>query len=123
MLKRMAAVFGGIALIATAWFLGPALAASLNRTTNTVGAGNASVGRCDTDGVTTVYGLNTTNVTSVIVSNIASACGGATMKVTVNNQATTSSGTGTVPGGGGSLTVTVSSIAVTQVMQNEVVIG
>jgi len=89
----------------------------------TTGAGNSAIAHCDTDGVTTAYNLNTTNVTSVTVSNIASACGGATMKITVNNQVTNSSGSGTVPAGGGSLTITVTSIAVTQVMQNEIQVG
>ncbi len=119
-MKKIGGLIVVAALIAGAWMFGPALASSLSSASTTVAAGKAAVGRCDTDGVTTLYNLSSSNVVSVAVSNIASACAGATMKVTVNNGTTTSSGSGTVPGGGGSLTVTVTSIALSQSMDNEI---
>jgi len=121
--KKLGAVIGAVALIAAAWMFGPALAASLTSASAGVGSGKSAVARCDTTGVTTVYGLNTTNVTSVVVSNIDSACGGETMKITVSNGLTTSAGTGTVPAGGGSLPISVTSIAMTQAMHDEIVVG
>ena len=118
-MKRTVLAIGAIGFILSAWMIGSALASSLTDTSQTVGAGKAAVARCETGGVTTLYNAGTT-VTSVIVSNIASGCAGATMKVTVNNHTTTSSGSGTVPAGGGSLTVNVTSIVLTQSMQNEI---
>jgi hypothetical protein len=44
-------------------------------------------------------------VTSVTISGIASACGKATLSVTVNNGTANSTGTGVVPASGGSMTV------------------
>ena len=119
-MKRVWKIGLAVGLIVLSWTVGSALAASMSDSSRTLAAGNATVARCDTDGVKTVYVLTTTNVTSVTVSNISSGCAGATMKITINNQVTTSSGTGTVPAGGGSLTITVTSIAVTQVMENEI---
>ena len=95
-------------------------ASSLNDSTRSLGSAKATVGRCDTDGLKTVYNLNTTNVASVTVSNINAGCAGATIKVTVDNKVVTSSGSTVVPAGGGSVTITITSIAVTQVMHNEI---
>jgi hypothetical protein len=120
MRRQMVKVMATVALLGTSWFVGGALAANITATSRTLASGNSTIGRCDTDGVSTVYNLTTTNVTGVIVSGINAACAGASMKVTVNNQAATSSGTGVVLVGGGSLTVTVTSIAVTDVMQTEI---
>jgi len=95
-------------------------ATSLTAGSAGVGAGNAAAARCDTSGVTTVYTLTTTNVTGVTVSNIDAACAGKSIKVTLDNKLTTSSGSGTVPAGGGSMSITVTAIAVTQIMQDEI---
>jgi hypothetical protein len=100
--------------------IGPALASSLSSASNSVGAGKTSVGRCDTDGVSTLYNLSSSNVVSVAVAGVASGCAGATLKVTVNNGTTTSSGSASVPAGGGSMTVTVTSIALSQSMSNDI---
>ena len=119
-MKKIRGLIAALTLVVFAWVIGPALAASLSSASNTVAAGKSSVGRCDTDGVTTLYNLSSSNVVSVAVSGIGSGCAGATMKVTVNNGTTASSGSGTVPAGGGSLTVTVTSIALSQSMSNEI---
>jgi hypothetical protein len=119
--KKLAATIGGLAVIAAAWMVGPAFAASLSSATGTVSAGKATVGRCETTGVTTMYNLVTTTVSTVTISNIDSPCGGATLKITVNNGITFSSGTATVPGGGGSATATLAvAVALTQSMENEI---
>lgn len=122
-MRKMIAAVVAAGLVVSAWLILPGLAASMTDASQTEGAGNTAVARCDTDGVTTVYGLNSTNVTSVVVSNVASGCAGLTMKATINNQATTSSGTAVVPAGGGTVTVGVTSIALTQAMQTEIQVG
>ena len=82
---------------------------SLPQSSRTLGANAASVPRCDTDGVTVVQNLSGSNVVSVTVSGIAGACGGGSLSLDVNNGMANSSGSGTVPGGGGTMTVTLSS--------------
>ena len=44
---------------------------------------------------------------SVTVGALPPTCGGATLQVTVNNGATTGSGSAAVPAGGGTVTVTL----------------
>lgn len=97
-----AAVVGTAALLATLGF-----ASSLPTATKKLGASSAAVARCDTDGVTILQNLSGTNVASVTVGSIASSCGGATLSLTFNNGTTSSSGSGAVPAGGGSMTVTL----------------
>src|SRR5690349_20834076 len=82
-------------------------AASLSTGSKSLGAQGVAVPRCDTDAYTIVQNLTSTNVVSVTVSGIASACATATMSATVNNGVTSSSGSATVPAGGGSLTITL----------------
>lgn len=73
----------------------------------------AAIPRCANTGLSAVQTVATTSVTGVVVSGFPSACGGATVQVTVNNGSVNSSGSGTVPAGGGSVTVTLaSSVAV-----------
>jgi hypothetical protein len=86
------------------------LAASLSTTTRTLGDGSAAVSRCDTDGMKVLLNFGTavgttSSFVSATVSQISSVCAGATLAASVNNGATSSSGTGTVPAGGGTLTV------------------
>jgi hypothetical protein len=45
----------------------------------------------------------------VTVAGLSSACGGATLTAALDNLTASSSGTGTVPAGGGSMTVTLAS--------------
>jgi hypothetical protein len=71
-----------------------------------LGSNKATVAKCDTDGFTVVYTISGANFSGVTIGQIASACAGATLSATVNNGTTNSTGTGTVPGGGGSVAVT-----------------
>jgi hypothetical protein len=58
--------------------------------------------------VTVIQNLSGANVISVTVGGIASGCATGTLSATVDNGTSSSSGTGTVPAGGGSMTVTLS---------------
>jgi hypothetical protein len=71
-----------------------------------LGSSNATVAKCDTDGFTVVYTISGANFSGVTIGQIASACGGASLSATINNGTANSTGTGTVPAGGGSLAVT-----------------
>jgi hypothetical protein len=86
----------------------PGFASGLTWATKTLGANGATVSRCDSDGVTAIQNLSGANVASVTVGGIAAGCASGTLTVTVDNATTSSSGTGTVPGGGGSMTVALS---------------
>ncbi len=80
---------------------------SLSGASKLLGTNSAAVSRCDTDGVSIVQNLSGSNVVGVTIGQIASACGGASLSVNVNNGTANSSGSGTVPAGGGSLTVSL----------------
>jgi hypothetical protein len=100
-----------------------ALAAGAALTSRTVGSGAASVGRCDSDGVAVGVTVSGGNVVSTILTGIAPACGGRTASVTVSGT-TTSSGTAAVPGGGGSLTITLAAaVPVVQSMRLDLVMS
>ena len=86
----------------------PGFASGLTWTAKTHGANQASVSHCDADGVTVIQNLSGANVISVTVGGIAAGCATGTLSVTVDNATTSSSGTGTVPSGGGSMTVAMS---------------
>ena len=83
------------------------MAASVTFTTDKIGASTVTVPRCTAASLTVLQNLTATTVTSVTVGAIPSACGGATLQVTVNNGTTNSSGSAAVPAGGGSVTVTL----------------
>lgn len=111
MLRGWALVLVGIAAAAPVY----GFASSLGSASRALGSNAAPVPRCDTDGVTVVQNLSGSTVVSVTVGSIAAACGNGTISVNVNNGTTNRTGTGTVPAGGGSLTVTLaSSLAVSQ---------
>src|SRR5436309_16024765 len=93
-------VFGAIAAAAMA-SSAFGYAASHTVGTKTLGGTNASVAPCDADGVTIVHNLSGSNVASVTIASIASACANASLSVNVNNGSANSSGSGTVPAGGG----------------------
>jgi hypothetical protein len=80
-------------------------AASLALSTASIGASSLTVPRCTSAGIGVIENLSGSNVVSVTISNLPGSCGAATAQVTVSNGSANSSGTGTVPGGGGSLTV------------------
>ena len=103
------AVVGAAVLVAAALLASAGFASSLPTASQKLGASSAPVGRCDTDGVTVLQNLSGANVASVTVGGIASACGGGTLSLTLYNGTTSSSGSGLVPAGGGSLTVSLAS--------------
>lgn len=91
-----------IALMVGAMVFGTvfAVAASLGVTTNGLGAGNADVTSCDTNGVTTGYETSFVSggykVTEVNVTGVNdAACNGHTLGITLVNSGGTSIGTGT----------------------------
>jgi hypothetical protein len=84
---------------------------SLGSGSKGLGNGSAAVSACYEAEMGIVQNLSSSNVVSVKVSGIAAACGNAPIKVTLNNGTTSSSGSGTVPAGGGEVTVTITSIA------------
>ena len=79
-----------------------AFAASLTVGTNSLGAGNAAVGSCDTDGVTTSYttaydaALPGYKIATVTVGGIdATACANRALRVDLANASNASIGSGT----------------------------
>ena len=110
-----------VGILATS--VGVALAASLSLGANSLGAASASTPRCTTAGLGVLQVLSGSNVVSVTVSSLPAGCGGATLQATLNNGTTSSSGSTTVPAGGGSVTVTLgSAIALGQVDEVDIVI-
>jgi len=97
-------------------------AANLGGTSHTIGAGTASIVPCATVGITMTETGGAT-ITSITLTNIPAACGGAALVATFNNNAAaTSTASGTVPAGGGSMTLTLSaSIALTDASQVDIV--
>ena len=96
-------------------------AASFSMGSKSLGTQGVAVPRCDTDAYAIVQNLTVSNVVSVTVTGIASACATATMSATVNNGTANSSGSAVVPAGGGSLTITLAvPVAVTDVEQIDV---
>lgn len=99
-----------------------ARAASIGASTRTLGAGGAAVVRCDSDGIVGRPGLSGTNVVGVIVTGVAPACGGRTISATVTG-ATTQTGSATIPGGGGTVTVTLpTAVALAATMRIDLVV-
>jgi hypothetical protein len=86
-----------------------AAAATLALTGGTVGSGVGAPVACDSGKPTVVQNVgtaspNTTNIVSVDVSGIVSACGGGTVQVTLsNNTDPVQQATKAIPAGGGSV--------------------
>jgi hypothetical protein len=98
-------------------------AASLSFATNGLGAAQRSVTRCTSSALSLVQNLSGSNVASVTVSGLPSACGGATLQLAVNNGTTSSSGSASVPSGGGSVTVTLAvAVAAAATVQADLVV-
>ena len=107
-----------VTLVAGVSTLTPGLAANLGVTARTAGAGTASVARCDTDGISPIPTISGTNVVSVTVSGIASACGGGQASLRLSNGTTASTASATVPAGGGSVVMTLAaSVALSQTIK------
>lgn len=104
--------------------LGAGFAATLPFSTGSLGAAKVTVPRCTTGATSTTSNLSGTSVVSVTVGNLPAACGGATIQVAVNNGAASSTGSATVPAGGGSVTITLAAtVAVATTMQTDVVMS
>jgi hypothetical protein len=82
---------------------------SLSFNSQEAGAGNSTVPKCSTGGMTTFENVSGSNIVSVDVSNVDSACAGGTLSLTVNNGTITGSASSVVPGGGGAMTLTLGS--------------
>jgi hypothetical protein len=100
-----------------------AAAVSLAVTPKSLGARTVSTPRCTTAGLSVLQNLSAGTVISVTVGGLPAACGGATLQLTVNNGVANSSGSATVPGSGGSVTVTLGTpVAVTSAEQTDLVL-
>jgi hypothetical protein len=98
-------------------------ASSLAFSSDSLGAATVTVPRCTTAGLVVTHNLSAGTVASVTVAGLPSGCGSATLQVTVNNGTTNGSGSGTVPSGGGSVTVTLGTApAVTTALQTDLVV-
>ncbi|MDQ6793315.1 MAG: hypothetical protein M3067_00550 [Chloroflexota bacterium] len=98
-------------------------AASVNLSSDTLGAARAATSRCTAAGLTVFPNLSAGTVVSVTVGGLPAACGGATLQATVNNGVTSGSGSIAVPAGGGSVTVVLGSApAVTTAEQTDLVV-
>ena len=111
----------GIALTVAGLSVG--LAASLSWSPRSLGAARLSVPRCTSAGFGVVNNLTGANVVSVTVSGLPAVCGGATLQVAFNNGSASSSGSGTVPAAGGSITVALAAaVADTTFAQTDVLL-
>jgi len=106
-----------LTIAALAATLQPGLAAGLNVGSRRAAAGQATISRCDSDGVLTVPNVTGSNVVTVSVSGISAACAGGAATLRLSNGATSSTATGTVPGGGGTMAMTLATpVALTAVV-------
>ena len=128
--RLLAAIIAGVTVFATVF----AVAASLNVTSPTLGAGTATVASCDTDGVATSYTVTYTaaaggyTVGSVTVTGIATpGCDGKTMKVTLVGSADASLAEQTVtlttPAASPTLSFAASNVLASAVVKIAVVIS
>jgi len=100
-----------------------AFAASLAMNGQSMGMAAIGTPRCTAAGLGVIQNLSAATVISVTVSSLPSGCGNATLQVTVNNLLTSSSGSATVPSGGGSVTVTLATaVAITAAEQIDLVL-
>ncbi len=116
----------------TAWAVTYAAASQLPISASTLGAGSVSPATCDPDGVTTrfVTGFDSTagyTVTSVVVGGISGSCQGRQVSVALvgsGDNKLASGGPGTIPSGGGTVTVALSgAVAVPSVVRVHAVIS
>src|SRR5215211_365305 len=84
-------------------------AAGLTASSRQLGAARVTVPRCTTAGLSVLNNLSSNTIVSIAVSGLPTACGGAVLRATVTDGNTVGSGMVTVPAGGGSVTVTLSS--------------
>jgi hypothetical protein len=98
-MKRLLIALAVAAIVFASVF---AAAASLTMSTDPLGANNASVGVCDSDGVTTSYtnAWDATDgryeVTTLTVKGVSDSCDGKTLKVTLTNSSAADVGNGSI---------------------------
>ena len=98
-------------------------AAAVTWSPNALGMAWSAASRCTSAGLSVTQNLTSGTVTSVTVGGLPSACGLATLQVTINNGSTTGSGSATVPAAGGSVTVTLGAApAVTAAEETDLVL-
>ena len=116
---RIALVFVAIAAVLAQG----AFAASLAFDGRSLGVDREPTPRCTNAGLGVIQNVSGTTVTSITVNGLPSACGSATIQVTVNNQVTSSGGSATVPSGGGSVTVTLAvAVAITAIAEVDLIV-
>ena len=93
--------------VSSGYVIGSAASAAL--TVRTLGAASVATPRCTNAGLAMIPTLSGSTVSSVSVGGLPAACGGATLRVTVNDGTVAGSGSATVPVVGGSLVVTIAS--------------
>jgi hypothetical protein len=99
------------AVVVIALSLPVAAAATVGLTSGALGSGSAVPATCDSGAPAVVQNIgsspNTTNIVTVDVSGIVSACGGGTLKVSLYNATdAVQEATAAIPAGGGTVTVT-----------------
>lgn len=82
-------------------------ASSLASSSASLGTSGAAVSRCQTTSLTVTQNLSGSNVVSVTVAGISSTCGNGVLSAAVDNLTASSSGSVTIPAGGGSVTATL----------------
>lgn len=82
-------------------------AAGLGASSYSIGAGEAPIPRCGTAAAITVTETGGATISGLNLSNIPSTCGGASLTATLTSNGTTSTASGTVPGTGGTLALTL----------------
>ena len=98
-------------------------AASVNLSSDGLGAARVAVPRCTAAGLSVFQNLSVGTVVSVTVGGLPVACGGASLQVTVSNGVTSGRGSISVPAGGGSVTVILGSAPpVTAAEQTDLVV-
>jgi hypothetical protein len=104
--------------------LSVAFATSVGVSVRSLGAAGVSTPRCTSSAVNILPNLSGSNFISVTVSGLPSSCGGATVQVAINNGTTSSTGAGTVPSGGGSVTVALAAtVNATTVAETDILLS
>jgi hypothetical protein len=98
-------------------------AAGLGVSSHAIGAGLVTITRCGTAAAITVTETGGATITGLSLTNIPSSCAGASLTATLNgNGGTTSTATGIVPAGGGTLALTLTThVPLTQAGQVDIV--
>jgi hypothetical protein len=98
-------------------------ATSVGVNVRSLGAARVSTPRCTSSAVIVLPNLSGSNYVSVTVTGLPSSCGGATVQVAVNNGTSSSTGSTSIPSGGGSVTVSLAApVSATTVAETDVLL-